>query len=123
MSNATLVEIVGGTAGAPSGAVITVQESPLPLTDISETMTGSWVRISAEDSTRCTLLLSNVGSNNMGVYFAPIGNANTPPVPTGIGSEGVSTMVPGGTFAPPPVPTNEVWVIGTLTDVVTGFVG
>lgn len=94
-----------------------------PGTSSGETMTGSWVRLLAENKSRTLLLLANVGDNNVGIYFAALGNANTPPVPTGIGEEGVFTMVPSGTYAPPPVPLGEVWAIGTISDVVTAYEG
>lgn len=87
-------------------------------TSAGAVMTGSWVRLLAENKQRATLLLQNIGSNNVGIYFAPPGNNNVTPVPAGIGSAGVYTMVPTGTYAPPPIPTGEVWAIGTVADIV-----
>lgn len=60
----------------------------------------------------------------MGVYFAPMGNANATPVPVGLGTKGVLTMVPMGSYEPDGgfIPPNEIWVIGTASDVLTCYV-
>lgn len=94
------------------------------LLDVSITVSATWQRVAAEDPSRGALELMNVGSNNMGVYFAPAGNNNTAPAPTGIGSKGVHTLVPTGSYEPDGgfIPFNEIWVIGTASDNLTAFV-
>jgi len=100
-----------------------VTQAPVPTTDVSATMTGSWVLIAAENFSREVLLMMNVGSNNIGIYIADPRDAAAPSELLGIGSEGVDTMVPGGTYSPPPVPTGAIWAKGTLADVLTARVG
>lgn len=77
-----------------------------------------------EDGSRGALQMMNVGAANMGIYFAPLGNNNVAPVPTGIGSAGVYTMVPTGQYEPDGgfIPPNEIWVIGTASDHLTAHV-
>lgn len=96
-------------------------QTSIGLLDSSITVSASWQRVCAEDYGRASLNLMNVGANNMGIYFAPIGNNGATPAPTGIGSAGVYTIVPTGSFEPDGgwVPANEVWVIGTASDKLT----
>lgn len=88
------------------------------LVDFSITVSAAWQRVLPEDNTRGALELMNAGANNMGLYWAPLGNNKTVPTPTGIGSKGVFTLVPTGSFEPAGgfIPTNELWVIGTASD-------
>lgn len=96
------------------------------LRDVSVTVAATWTRVCAEDQggTRSVLLMMNTGTHNMGIYFAPIGNNNTTPTPVGIGTAGVYTMVPNGSYEPDGgfIPQNEVWVIGTASDVLTASI-
>ena len=89
--------------------------------DFSIVVSATWQRVLAEDANRAAVRFMNVGSHNMGIYWAPIGNAGTPPVPTGIGSAGVDTLVPTGSYEPDAgwIDSNELWVIGTASDVLT----
>ena len=66
MSNATLVEIVGGgTSGTPSGSVQTVQSPAdgVTLTKASVTMTGSSGVLVAASATRVIVMVSNTSAN------------------------------------------------------------
>lgn len=93
-------------------------QSGVGFKDVSITVSSSWQKVAAEDDTRGALELMNVGTNNMGVYFPPLGNAGVTPTPTGIGSKGVFTLVPTGSYEPAGgfIPPNEIWVIGTASD-------
>ncbi len=92
--------------------------TPTVTASTGTTMDATWKRIFTENTRRRTMLITNDGANNVGIYFAAIGNANVTPAPVGIGSAGVHTMVPGGDFVPPPLHLGEVWAIGTASDVV-----
>lgn len=66
MSNATLVEIVGGgTSGSPSTSVQTVQypADGATLTKASVTMSGSSASLVAASASRLVVIVSNTESN------------------------------------------------------------
>lgn len=99
-------------------------QTSVGLKDVSITVSATWQRVAAEDSGRGALLLMNVGSNSMGIHFAPMGNNNTAPTPTGIGSKGVYTLLANGSYEPDGgfIESNEIWVIGTASDNLTAHV-
>lgn len=104
----------------------TISQTPAFVIDYSATMTGSWVKVLSQVSGRTALSLMNVGTHNIGIYFAPPGNNGATPTPVGIGSKGVFTLGPaaaangqGGTYEPdgPFIEVNELWAIGTASDI------
>jgi hypothetical protein len=93
--------------------------------DVSVTITVSntWQRFATEDPIRGALDFQNVGSHNMGIYRAPPGNAGVTPVPSGIGSAGVNTLLPSGSGTAKGgwIESNELWVIGTAGEALTVY--
>ena len=65
MSNATLVEVVGGTAGTPSGSVQTVQfpADGAVLTKAAVTMSGASGVLVAASASRSIVIVSNAAAN------------------------------------------------------------
>lgn len=95
------------------------------LKDYSATMTGSPVKVIAEDQTRGALLLMNCAAHDILIYFAPLGNNGVAPTITA-GAAGVYCLgaasaagKQGGSFEPDGgyIPTNEIWASGTNSDV------
>lgn len=102
-------------------------QSSVGWVDKSITVSASWQKVCDEDKggARGVLELMNVGTHNMGVCFPPLGNNGATPTFTAtIGSAGVYTIVPTGSYEPTggQIPSNEVWVFGTASDVLVASV-
>lgn len=95
--------------------------------DASITVSSSWQKVCSEDKggSRSVFELMNVGSHNMGVCFPPLGNNGaTPSFTATLGSAGVYTIVPTGSYEPSggQIPQNECWVFGTASDVLVASI-
>jgi hypothetical protein len=93
--------------------------SSVGLVDASiSSLSGSSQLLIAENNTRTGLLIMNVGTDNIGIAFAPLGDGVAT---AAIGSAGTYTLVPGRAYEPDGgfVPSNAIYVIGTAGQPVT----
>lgn len=117
VSNATLVELLGGTAGSPSGLVQSVQTPAdgASLTKASVTMTGVSAVLLAASASRLVVIVSNPSTNAIAAIDPTGGTAAlTAGIPIGPGE----TVEITGKAA-----QSAMTQIGTNTQVLTVYTG
>lgn len=118
MSNATLVELVGGgTPGTPSGSVQTVQfpQDGSTLTKSSVTMSGASATLVAASSSRKIVIVANASGNALAVVDITGGTASAT---SGIPLAGGEKLEIVGKAA-----QSAMTQIGTNTQVLTVYTG
>lgn len=78
--------------------------------------TATWQLAANVDKNRAKMLLQNVGATNLGFALQPYSATNVAPTAVGIGSAGVWTLLPFGSYEPDGgwIDGGALWVIGTI---------